>query len=105
MFTHAEIVEILNREVSSADARLKDARQIVDALISEAPGALPQPDGQHRITIAIKRQIMAREGVKVAVRRNCDFMLNGIVPEDLKKPMSAASQSQPVQTRKLPLAS
>jgi|HubBroStandDraft_5_1064220.scaffolds.fasta_scaffold537241_2 hypothetical protein len=84
MLTHAEIVEILNRDVYSADARLADAREVVDAIIAEVPGGLPHPDGQHRITNALNEQNKAREALKRAVQRSCEFTLNGVIPEDLK---------------------
>ena len=79
MLTHAEIVEILNREVRSAEARLKDARQSVDAMKAEVPSLL-QLDGNHRITNAIKEHVKAREAFQRAVKRNVAFTLNGIIP-------------------------
>lgn len=84
MLSQTEIVEILNREVYSADARLTDARQVVDAILTEVPGGLPHPDGQRRIADALKEQNKAREALKRAVQRNCEFTLNGVIPEDLK---------------------
>jgi hypothetical protein len=84
MLSQAEIIEILNREVYSADATLADARQVVDAIITEVPGGLPHPDGQHRIANALKVQNKAREALKRAVQRNCAFTLNGVIQEDLK---------------------
>jgi hypothetical protein len=84
MFTDAEIVEILNGEVRSATARLKDARRIVDAIIAEGLGIRPQPDGNPRITSANKARIAASEALELALKRNVDFTLKGIVPEDLK---------------------
>lgn len=83
MLTHAEIVQILNQEVYAADAKLVEARQVVDAIIAESPSGLPRPDGQHRITKALAVQNKAREALKRAVQRNCEFTLNGVVPQDL----------------------
>ena len=84
MLTRAEIVEILKREVYAADARLRDARWKVDAILADIPGVLPQADGNERITMAINEQRKAREALKLAVSRNLGFTLDGIVPEDLK---------------------
>ena len=85
MRTHAEITELLNREVHYADCRLTRARLRVDSIISEVPGALPQPDGNHRITIAVSERNSAREGLLRAVKRSCAFTLYGIVPDDLEE--------------------
>jgi len=82
MLTHAEIVEILNREVRSAEARLRDARQYVDAIKGEA--SLPQQDVNLRIANAIKEHAKARDALQRAVKRNVAFTLNGIIPEDLR---------------------
>jgi hypothetical protein len=57
MLSRAEIVEILNREVYSADAGFAHA---------------------------LKEQNKAREALKRAVQRNCEFTLNGVIPEDLQ---------------------
>ena len=85
MLTHAEITEVLNREVRYADCRLTKARLRVDSIISEVPGALPQPDGNHRINLAISERNSAREGLLQAVKRSCAFTLYGIVPEELEQ--------------------
>jgi hypothetical protein len=95
--TRTEIIEVLNRDVHSADARLTDARRIVIAIIAEAP-TLPQPDGQHRITNAVRERDNARKALLLAVKRNCDFMLYGIVPKDLEekqpqKPLDGDAES------------
>ena len=88
MLTHAEITEILNREVSYANSRLTDARLKVNSITSEVPGALPQPDGNHRIAIAMRERDSARDALLHAVKRTCNFTLYGIVPEELKEPGS-----------------
>jgi hypothetical protein len=84
MFSHAEIADILNRDVRSASARLAEARGNVDAVITEVPGTLPHPDGQHRLTKVIIEHVTAREALARALKRNVDFTPYGIIPEDLK---------------------
>jgi hypothetical protein len=84
MLSHAEIIEILNRDVYSASERLTKARQKVDSIISEVPGELPQPDGQHRIMNASKEHTKAMRVLEVALKRHSGFTLNGIIPEELK---------------------
>jgi|HubBroStandDraft_3_1064219.scaffolds.fasta_scaffold690256_2 hypothetical protein len=79
-----KIIEILNQEVNSATARLTEASRKVDVIIDEVPGGLPQPDGLHRIDKAISERNKAREALKLALKRNCDFALYRIIPEDLK---------------------
>ena len=85
MLTHVEIAEFLNSQVHDADRRLTEARLKVDSIISEVPGALPHPDGTHRIATAIGERNSAREALLRAVKRSCDFTLYGIVPEELKE--------------------
>jgi hypothetical protein len=77
-------MEILNRETRSAEARLLDARKAVDAIIAEPPGMLPNPDGIHRFSTAIRERLAAREVLELALKRNAAFSLGGIVPDDLK---------------------
>ena len=84
MLTHAEITEILKREVYAADERLRDASGKVDSILAEVPNSVQQPDGNYRVTKAMKEQASAREALAKAVKRNCDFTLKGIVPENLK---------------------
>jgi hypothetical protein len=84
MLTHGEIARILNRELDTASERLEDARANVGAIIAEVPGMLPQPDGLHRITNAMEEQNKARESLVTAVKRSCEFTVNGIIPEDLE---------------------
>lgn len=84
MLSNEDISDILNREVSSAQARLADARGTVDAIITEAPGMLPHPDGLHRLTNAIKEHNKAREVLARALERSTAFTFHGVVPDDLK---------------------
>lgn len=84
MLTHGEIVRILNRELDAASERLVEARANVGAIIAEVPGTLPQPDGLHRISNAMEEQNKAREALLIAVKRSCEFTVNGIIPEDLE---------------------
>jgi len=84
MLTHGEIARILNRDLDAASERLENARATVGTIIAEVPGMLPQPDGLHRITKAIEEQNKAREALLVAVKRSCEFTVNGIIPENLE---------------------
>jgi hypothetical protein len=61
MRTHAEIVEILNQDVYSAQARLKAARTVVDAIITDWSGTLPQPDGNDGASLREGRRCAGRE--------------------------------------------
>ena len=86
LLQRANIVGTLNRDVQAADARYKCAHQIVDAILSEVPGAFPPPDGAPRLSKAITEESKAREAVHRATKRQYDFTFSGIVPEDLKSP-------------------
>ena len=85
MLTRPEIADILKREVYAADARYKDARQILNTIISDVPGTIPHPDGTHRPSNAVKEEINAREALDRATKRNYDFTVNGIIPKDLRR--------------------
>ena len=84
MLTRDEITKLLNQEVYAADARLKAAREIMDAIIADTPSMLPTPDGQHRLENAFREHSKACEALALAVKRNGEFTLHRIVPEDLK---------------------
>jgi len=106
VLTHAEIVEILNREVYSASERLTEARGNVDAIIAEVPGGLPQPDGRHKITNESREHTKAMNALELALKRHSEFSFDGVIPRDLKKkPMGAADANQRMQQGKLPRAS
>ena len=106
VLTQAEISEILNREVRSAQARLAEARAKIDTIIAEGPGMLPHPDGECRLTIAVQEHVKAREALERALERNTAFMFNGVIPEDLKqKPMGTARDSRQIQATEFPRAS
>ena len=83
MLRRDEISAILIWEVNSASARLAEAKTVVGVIIEEGQDHLPQPDGLHRLTNAIKIQADAREALLLAVQRHSGFAFNKIVPEDL----------------------
>jgi hypothetical protein len=84
MPTHEEIVEMLNREVKSASRRLAEARRVFDALIADVSGELPYLVQEFRTADAAWEHRQAREALQLAITRHSDFMLDGIIPEDLE---------------------
>ncbi len=83
MLTRTETLETLAGELYSAHKRFREARRYVDAIIAETPDAIPDPDRIHRMANAVREEKDAREALKRAVKRNSEFILNGIVPDDL----------------------
>lgn len=88
MSRYPEITDILNRQVRTAQAELTRTRSRLDALILQPPGEIAQPDGYHRIQIASDEHRRALNALEVALKRNVDFTLYGIIPEDLKDKIS-----------------
>lgn len=82
---HEEISKILNQEVYNATAKLIEARAKLDCLISELPNEISGADKLRSISTAMSEREDARDALLLAVQRCSGFILNGIVPEDLKR--------------------
>ena len=82
-----EILQLLQRDFRTAKLMLDAATEKFDAVIREAPSGLPLADGLERIHQASRELSATREEmVQAHVRLNA-FVAEGIVPDNLKKPV------------------
>jgi hypothetical protein len=81
--TRDRIVRILTDELMAAQSRHNAASKRLDCLVKEVPSGLPHPDGAHRIRTAGREANVALREHMHALKRYTDFLLHGIVPDDL----------------------
>jgi hypothetical protein len=58
---------------------------VLDLIIRNLPGGIPQPDGNLEIREAGLRERFAQHSYMHALRRFSDFMMTGKAPEDLRR--------------------
>jgi hypothetical protein len=74
---------ILQRELITATARAHVATDAFNAILDDIPSALPQPDGTQRIHNVYRELSIARLQMMEAHSRLGDYLVSGIIPEDL----------------------
>jgi hypothetical protein len=84
MRSHREIEEILSTEIKRARQRQQDARKQFREITGDIPSLIPAPDGALRIQQAGAEYRGALEDLRNAMTRFNDFLVNGVVPEDLR---------------------
>lgn len=75
--------------VAEATARVSEANRKFSETIGQFPSGLPHPDGVQRIRNTSNELTLARKELMTAHKRLSDFVDSGIVPEDLKRFLSA----------------
>ena len=81
----ASIQAVLTRDLHEATLWVKSATMEFNAVTSNIPSLVPQPDGTQRIHNASRALKMARAELKIAHNRLDDFLSRGIIPDDLKR--------------------
>jgi hypothetical protein len=90
---YKRVSRILEEQFHEA-VKFRDRASAYFAEISKAvPSGLPHPDGTQRIANASRDYKFALGEVSRAVQRIADFKIRGIVPEDLKRDVSADGNS------------
>lgn len=89
-----EIFAALKTEVDQAREEYTRAKRDFWHISAEVPTGFPHPDGMQRIANASRAQTAAMVAYTRALRRFNEFLLNGTVPEDLKKPGETASKAR-----------
>ncbi len=74
----------LRDELAKATAQAKIASDKFDAILQEVPSGLPHPDGTQRIHNASRQYSVARQDVMIAMQRLNNFVVHGVVPDDLE---------------------
>jgi hypothetical protein len=67
----------------AAQSRHSEASKRFDCLVKEIPSGLPHPDGAHRIKAAGREANLALVEHIRALKRYTDYIVQGIVPDDL----------------------
>jgi hypothetical protein len=62
-----------------------DVTEAFEAVVADVPSGSPHPDGTQRIHNASRKLSAARQEMMRAYERLHDFLIRGIIPEDLKK--------------------
>jgi hypothetical protein len=81
----ASVHTVLVQDLTEASLRVELANTEFNAITSDIPSFIPQPDGTQRIHKASMALKAAREGMIMAHNRLNAFLERGIVPEDLKR--------------------
>jgi len=81
--TRNTIVRILTDELEAAQSCHTAASKRFDRLVKEVPSGLPHPDGADRIHAAGREANVALQAHMHALKRYSDFLLYGIVPDDI----------------------
>jgi hypothetical protein len=82
----SEIAKVLVDQLNEARHKHLAASQKFNLLIADVPSGTPDPDASVQIQQAAAEARTALHEYMKAMERSADFMVNGIVPEDLKPP-------------------
>ena len=74
---------ILQRELIMATAQAHAATDAFHAMVDDIPSALPHPDGTQRIHNVYRELSFARRRMMEAHSRLGEYLVSGIIPEDL----------------------
>src|SRR5207302_7117806 len=80
----SDIEQILKREMHEAQKRHEEARSRFSSVMDEIPTGLPHPDGKVYIQNAGREDRATRDAWQRALKRFSNFVVDGIVPDDLR---------------------
>lgn len=86
-----EILEKLAERVRNTSAERDEALRELNQLTQNIPTGLPAPDGLTRIRQAGHRYKRAVSEWQEAIQEQTDYLVNRVVPEDLRKPPGKAA--------------
>ena len=89
MLSRSEIEKELVEKVQTTKEAYKTAHLRFNAVSSEIPSGLPHPDGRDRIRMAGAEYYSAMAAYNVALREFNTFLLDGSIPDYLKRDHSA----------------
>src|SRR4030081_1648817 len=75
----------LGKELAEATAQVWEASEAFLRVTTEIPSGLPHQDGAQRIHNVSRQLSLARQRMTLAHRRLAEYLITGIVPEDLKR--------------------
>jgi hypothetical protein len=80
-----EIEDILRAEVQRTAQELDEAKRDFRRVYSDIPSGIPHPDGNLRLQKTAHVRAFAMKAFAKALQRFNSFVLDGAIPEDLKK--------------------
>jgi len=83
--TEEQIITILQQELKVATARADESSHAFLAIMADVPSGLPHLEDSLRLKDASREQAAAREAAMGAKSRLSDFLISGIVPEDIQR--------------------
>jgi hypothetical protein len=83
--TEEQIIRILQQELEAATARANESSHAFLAIMADVPGGLPHPEDSLRLKDALREHAATREDAMRARSRLSDFLISGIVPEDIQR--------------------
>ena len=84
-----ETRHLLEDAFDAARQRRIEASKRFTEVMDDIPSGIPHPDGTDRIHQASREFKDSREAASAAMKRLSDFMIRGIIPDDLdRKPMA-----------------
>lgn len=90
-----EIRELLEDAFDAAQQRRIDASKRFTEVMNDIPSGIPHPDGTDRIHQASREYRDSREAASAAMKRLSDFMIRGIIPDDLYRKPPAKETAEP----------
>lgn len=79
-----EIRQSLQQDFDAAQQRRIEASKLFAEVVSDIPSALPHPDA---IRFASREYKASREAASAAMKRLSDYLIRGIIPPELGKPV------------------
>jgi len=83
MHDQADLGRTLSRQLQIAQREHMNAMKVLDEIVSAVPSGLPHPDGAFRVEQVGREYRRALASYRNALHRYTDFVLHGIIPEDL----------------------
>jgi len=90
-----EIRQLLEEAFNEAQQRRIEASKRFTEVMDDIPSGIPHPDGTDRITAASREYKASREAATEAMKRLSDFMIRGVVPNDLDRKPVAKKTAEP----------
>jgi len=90
-----EIRHLLEDEFDAAQQRRIEASKRFTEVMDDVPSGIPHPDGTDRIHQASREYKDSREAASAAMKRLSDFMIRGIIPDDLYRKPPAKETAEP----------
>ena len=89
------IRQLLEDAFDAAQQRRIEASKRFTEVMDDIPSGIPQPDGTDRIKMASREYKDSREAASAAMKRLSDFMIRGIIPDELERKPVGKETAEP----------